>query len=369
MNRLKTMLAAVPFLVLGLARPGFSEEVVKYHPKPADLKYTYGQHKPVMTIRPGTLIVSSTEDCFDGKVKKPGDKPSETVGLWHDNPLTGPFHIQGAERGDVLAVHIRKIEPARPHGISSYTPGFGAITGTEYTAVLEAPLPELVWWYDVDRDKGTVRFRALKGGAAVDIPMRPMIGCLGVAPARNEWRWSVTPEAYGGNMDCPEVRAGNTVYLPVNVPGALLYFGDAHLVQGDGEIVGYGVEAAVNVELKVDLIKGKPIAWPRIESDDCLMTTGMCRPLEDAFRIAAKEMVTWIAEDCGLDAMDAYQLASQVMKAEVSQMVDPNYTILVKFPKKYLPSKKPVFGGTHDRLARPGEARSAPPPGSGRGPV
>ncbi len=350
MSHLKLRIPAILFSIFCLTYMGLAEEVVKYFPKPGDLKYTYGQHKPVMKIKPGTVIISSTEDCYDGKVKKPSDKPSEVVDLWHDNPLTGPFYIQGAEMGDILAVHIRKIEPARSHGISSYTPGFGAITGTEYTAILESPLPELVWWYEVDKEKGTVKYKALQGDLTIDIPMKPMIGCLGVAPAKNEWRWSVTPEAYGGNMDCPEVCAGNTIYLPVSVPGALLYFGDAHLVQGDGEIIGYGVEAAVNVELKVDLIKGKKIGWPRIENDEYLMTLGMYRPLEDAFRIATKDMVLWIAEDYGLDMMDSYQLVSQVMKAEVSQLVDPNYTILVKFPKKYLPEKKPVFGGMHDKL-------------------
>jgi len=352
MARFKRMLrvSLIIFSFLSVTGLVLAEDVVKYFPKPGDLKYTYGQHQPVMKIKPGTIIISSTEDCYDGKVKKQTDKPSEVMGLWHDNPLTGPFYIQGAEMGDVLAVHIRKIEPARPYAISSYGPGFGAITGTEYTAILESPLPEVVWWYEVNKDKGTVKFKALKGGKTIELPMKPMIGCLGVAPAKNEWRWSVTPETYGGNMDCPEVCAGNTIYLPVSVPGALLYFGDAHLVMGDGEIIGYGVEAAVNVELKVDLIKGKKINWPRIESDEYLMTLGMYRPLDDAFRIATKEMVLWIAEDYGLDMMDSYQLVSQVMKAEVSQMVDPNYTVLVKFPKKYLPEQKPVFGGMHDRL-------------------
>jgi acetamidase/formamidase len=352
MAKLKRMLMVsfVLVFVLSLTCLGLAEEVVKYFPKPGDLKYTYGPHKPVMKIKPGTVIISSTEDCYDGKVKKPTDKPSEVMELWKDNPLTGPFYIQGAEMGDILAVHIRKIEPARPYAISSYGPGFGAITGTEYTAILESPLPELVWWYEVDKEKGTVRYKSLKGNTVIDIPMTPMIGCLGVAPAKFEYRWSVTPEAYGGNMDCPEVKVGNTIYLPVNVPGAYLFFGDAHLVQGDGEIIGYGVEAAVNVELKVDLIKGKKISWPRIENDEYLMTLGMYRPLEDAFRIATKDMVLWIAEDYGLDMMDSYQLVSQVMKAEVSQLVDPNYTILVKFPKKYLPEKKPVFGGMHDKL-------------------
>ena len=315
-------------------------QTVRYIPKHDELKYTFGGHAPVMSIKSGTIIETWTEDCYDGLVKSPTDVPSKLIPANHDNPQTGPFFVEGAEPGDILAISILKLEPALPYGISSSFPGFGALNATEYTAMLHEALPEKVWWFDVDKAKGTVRFRSLKGTQTADIPMRPFLGCLGVAPARGEVRWSVTPEAYGGNMDCPEVCEGNTVYFPVNVRGALLYLGDGHLVQGDGEIIGTAVEAALDVRLKVDLIKGRSIAWPRIESDTEIMTMGSYRPLEDAYRIAHKGMVDWLVADYGFDMMDAYQLLSQVGKAQVSQAVDPNYTVLARFPKKYLPSGK-----------------------------
>ncbi len=312
-------------------------QTVRYIPKHDELKYTFGGHVPVLSVKPGTIIESWTEDCYDGLVTSPTDIPSKIIPANHDNPQTGPFFVEGAEPGDTLAVRILKLEPALPYGISSSFPFFGALTATDYTAMLHEALPERVWWYDVDKARGTVKFRALKGTQTADIPMRPFLGCLGVAPARGEVRWTVTPEAYGGNMDCPEVCEGNTIYLPVNVKGALLYIGDGHLVQGDGEIISTAVEAALNVRIQVDIIKGKTIFWPRIESETEIMTMGSYRPLEDAYRIAHKAMVDWLVADYGFDMMDAYQLLSQVGKAQVSQAVDPNYTVLARFPKKYLP--------------------------------
>jgi len=323
--------------------------VVQYIPKPEELKYTFGGHPPVMRIKPGTILESWTEDCYDGRVKNPTDVPTQVIPPDHDNPQTGPFYIEGAEPGDILVVHILKLEPARDFAVSSSFPGFGALTATDYTALLHEPLPEKLWWYRVDKAKGTVIYNALKSNFSVEIPMRPFLGCLSVAPARGEVRWTVTPEAYGGNMDCPEVRAGNTVYLPVNLEGALLTFGDGHLVQGEGEIIGTAVEAALNVQLQVELIKRKRISWPRIESDEYLMTVGSYRPLEDAFRIAHKELVTWLAQDFQLDLHDVLQLVSQVGVTDVTQVVDPNYTVVAKFPKKYLPPGE-VFGGIHQKI-------------------
>ncbi len=313
---------------------------VTYIPKPGEYKYTFGQHKPVLSIKPGWIIETATEDCYDGRVKSPLDIPTQVIPPDHDNPQTGPFYVEGAEPGDTLAVHLIKLEPARDYGISSYFPFFGALSVTEYTALLHSPLPEKVWWYEINREKNTVRFKALSGNFTWEIPMRPFLGCLGVAPAHNEARWTVVPEAFGGNLDFPEVRAGNTIYLPVNVKGALLFMGDAHLVQGDGEIIGTAVEAAMKVTFVVEVIKSWKISWPRVESDEYIMSVGSYRPLEDAFRIAHKEMVEWLVKDFGLEMMDAYQLLSQVGVARIAQVVDPNYTVAACFPKKYLPEGK-----------------------------
>ncbi len=129
-------------------------ETVKYIPKHEELKYTFGGHLPVMQLKPGTILESWTEDCFDGAVKKPTDIPSKVAPIGHENPQTGPFYIEGAKAGDTLAVHIIHLEPARDYAVSSAFPGFGTLSGTDYTAVLNLPLPEKVWWYTVDRSRG-----------------------------------------------------------------------------------------------------------------------------------------------------------------------------------------------------------------------
>jgi len=139
-------------------------------------------------------------------------------------------------------------------------------------------------------------------------------------------------------MDCPEVRAGNTIYLGVRVAGGLVSFGDGHYAMGDGEIIGTAIEGAMNVQLTVDLIKGRETPWPRIENSDWMMSVGAARPLEDAARIAFKDMVQWVVEKTGLSTLDAYQFVSQNALAPVIEIVDPLYTVLVKIPKRRLPA-------------------------------
>ena len=233
-----------------------------------------------------------------------------------------------------MAIHINKLDPARDHGISSFFPGFGALNRTDRTAVLGSDLPEKVWFYDVAN--GMARTRSLDGRLTWEIPLAPFLGCLGVSPGL-EVRSTVVPDFFGGNMDCPEVRAGNTVYLGVNVPGALLSFGDGHYAMGDGEIIGTAIEGAMNVDLTVDLIKGRKTEWPRIENAEWMMTDGAARPLEDAARVAFREMVLWVRETSGLSEMDAYEFVSQAARAPIVQMVDPEYTVMVKIEKRRLP--------------------------------
>jgi acetamidase/formamidase len=203
---------------------------------------------------------------------------------------------------------------------------------------LHEDLPETVWFYQVDRAKGVARTRSQDGKLAWEVPLAPFLGCLGVAPANGEVRSTIVPDNFGGNMDCPEVRAGNTVYLGVNVPGALLSFGDGHFAMGDGEIIGTAIEGAMNVEVTVDLIKKRSTPWPRIENAEWMMSVGASRPLEDAARIAFKDMVAWVREKTGLAEMDAYEFVSQAAKAPIVEMVDPQYTVLVKIEKRRLPS-------------------------------
>ena len=313
--------------------------LLTYTPKHEELVYTFGGAPPRQRIKPGTRIISWSEDCFDGAVKVAADLPSKKMPAGHDNPQTGPFFIEGAEPGDTIAVHIRKLEPARNYGVSSFGPGFGALVGTDATAMLGPDFPETTWRYDIDAARGVARTSAASGSHSWEVPLAPFLGCLGVAPAGGEVRTTIVPGNFGGNMDCPEVRAGNTVFLGVNVPGALLSFGDGHYAMGDGEIMGAAIEGAMNVELYVELQKKKATPVPRIENLDEIMFVGSGRPLEDAARVAFKSMVGWVQHETGLSELDAYQFVSQNARAPIIQLVDPMYTVLVKVAKSRLPGR------------------------------
>jgi acetamidase/formamidase len=306
-------------------------------PEHRDLVYTFGGAPAKHHIAPGTRIVSWSEDCFDGAVKKATDLPSRVMPPGHDNPQTGPFHVDGAEPGDTIAVHLLKVEPARDYGVSSFAPGFGALVGTDRTAMLGADLPETSWRYDLDAARTTARAASRDGAHAWQVPLSPFLGCLGVAPAAAEVRSTIVPGPFGGNMDCPEVRAGNTMFLGVNVPGALLSFGDGHYAMGEGEIMGAAIEGAMNVELFVELVKRQPTPVPRIENADEVMFVGSGRPLEDAARVAFKAMVAWVRERARMTELDAYQLVSQLSRAPIVQLVDPEYTVMVKLEKARVP--------------------------------
>jgi acetamidase/formamidase len=312
--------------------------VLQWTPKHEELVYTFGGATPRQRIKPGTRIVSWTEDCFDGTVKISADLPSKVMPPGHDNPQTGPFFIEGAEPGDTVAVHLLKLEPARSFGVSSFGPGFGALVGTDQTAMLGPDFPETTWRYDIDATRSIARTTTRDGKLAWEVPLAPFLGCLGVAPASGEARSTIVPGNFGGNMDCPEVRAGNTVFLGVNVPGALLSFGDGHYAMGDGEIMGAAIEGAMNVEVYVELLKKQSTPVPRIENADEVMFVGSGRPLEDAARVAFKAMVGWVRQHAGLSEIDAYQFVSQNARAPIIQLVDPEYTVLVKILKSRLPA-------------------------------
>ncbi|HXY73390.1 MAG TPA: acetamidase/formamidase family protein [Actinomycetota bacterium] len=323
--------------------------VVAYRPEPADFAWTFGGVRPVRTVAPGTVLELWTEDAFGGHVRGPDDVISKVIQFPFVNPQTGPFFIEGAEPGDTLAVHFVSIEPSRDWAASTTVPLFGALTATPVTAMLHDPLPEVVWIYEVDRKGRTVTFRARHGDHSVQMPLDPMHGTVGVAPAAFEARSSLVPDSHGGNMDTPEMRAGVTCYLGVNVEGALFSIGDGHCRQGEGETCGVAVEAAMDTVVIVDVIKGVATPWPRLENDDYVMSTGSARPLEDAFRISQVDLVNWFGSEFGMHPLDAYQLVTQVAETPVANVCDPNYTFVSKIAKRYLPRTE-VYGSIHGRL-------------------
>jgi acetamidase/formamidase len=327
--------------------------IVEFTPTREQYVWTFGGAEPALEVEPGTALRLWTEDAFAGRVTSSDDMPSQVLNPKELNPQTGPFYVTGAEPGDTLALHFVSIEPARDWAASTTIPLFGALTGTDKTATLQPPLPELTWIYAVDTVTRSARFVAHEGDFSLSLPLAPMLGTVGVAPGLREVRTTLVPDYFGGNMDTPELRAGTTVYLGVNVPGALFSVGDGHYRQGEGETCGTALEGAMNVTLIVDLIKGHAPAWPRFEHDDALIAVGSARPLEDAWRISQVEMVRWMTELYGLGQMDAYQLCSQLSLSPLANVVDVNYSAVTKIPRGLLPDVDPYFG-THRRLREAG---------------
>jgi len=208
--------------------------------------------------------------------------------------------------------------------------------------MLGGGIPKREWRYAIDKSANTATFRASDSAFETKIPLHPFLGCVGVAPADGEARSSIVPGEFGGNMDAPEASDGNTLLLPVNVPGALLYMGDGHAAMGDGEVDGTAIEIAMKVRVRVELRKHQRIDWPRFENADSIMAVGIYRPLDDALRIAFTQLVGWMHDDYGMSEMDAYELLSKVARIHLDEMVDPNYVIVARIDRRFLPPKKPA---------------------------
>ena len=324
-------------------------DVIDFTPTFEQYAFTFGGVAPVMRVQPGTALRLWSDDAFAGALRSATDLSSEKVDMRYVNPQTGPFHVEGAEVGDTLALHLVSLEPARDWGASAHIPFFGGMTSTDRTVTLQPALPDSTYLYELDRAARTVRFSAKSSDLVVDLPLEPMLGTVGVAPAGREVRSALVPDRFGGNMDTPQMRAGTTCYLGVNVEGALFSLGDGHYRQGEGEACGTAVEGAMTTVVIVELVKGGAPGWPRLEDDTHWMTVGSSRPLEDAWRIGQGELVTWFGELYGLDAMDAYQLLSQITEAPLANVVDVNFSAAVKARKSLLPGAS-AYGGLHADL-------------------
>ena len=296
-----------------------------------EFKFVYGPYAdPVLRIRPGDRVIAETLDAFGGVIRSAKDMPSAKLTMPFVNPQCGPIAVEGAEKGDVLCVQIVDIEPrgAQPAGTSALIPEFGGLVSNSATAMLNQPLPERVMKYEVTRN-------GIKFNSKITLPYEPFIGTLGVSP-QLEAVSSLQPDYWGGNMDLPDVAPGAILYFPVNRKDAYLYLGDCHGTQGDGELCGVAVEMASTTTVRVDLIKNWPIAWPRLENEELIMTIGSARPMEDAARIAYRELVRWLASDYGFDELEAYFLLTQAGRLRVGNMVDPKYTLGASILKSYL---------------------------------
>ena len=266
---------------------------------------SFAVREPVLRITPGTIVETQT-------FSHPGDYyDPDKAGPWPGD--VGPFYIEGATPDDTLVVRILKLTPNRDIAVSNITPAsISAVATDARTRLLNPPLPSrrFVWRLDRARMIGTLDLPN-SASKRIELPLAPMLGRVAVAPAGTE--------VFGGLW-----------------PGD---FGDFHALQGDGEIAGSGLESTADVTLQFDLIKGQRIRWPRIEDETHIMVAGSVRPLDGALRIAYVELIQWLVDDYGFEMMEAYQVVSQAGTVRVANMVDPNFTIVARFPKAALPPR------------------------------
>jgi amidase len=293
--------------------------------------YTIGPYsEPVLRVKPGDSVTVETLDAFGGKIKNEKTKPSRVLEFPNVNPLNGPIFVEGAEKGDALKIQIKSIKPRgpQPRGTTCLLPFFGGLSSTQKSPTLQNPLPEIV-------HKVNITEREVSWSRRIRFPYDPFIGTIGTAPELDSIN-SLTPDNHGGNMDLPDVRPGNTLYLPVRAPGAHLFLGDCHATQGDGELCGVAIEFPTETTITIDLVKGWTIQGPRIENKDFIMSVGSGRPMEEAARMAYADLLSWMVDAFGFDRYDAYFVLTQIARVRVGNMVDPNYTVSARIGKKYL---------------------------------
>lgn len=288
---------------------------------------TIGPHDPVLTVAPGDTVATRTADArgYDRHDAKVADR---------GNPMTGPFFVTGAEPGDALAVTFESVRPNRRHGFTS--PRIApAVLDPGFPVAPEDGVDLCTWRIDTDA-LSAVMTRPASRLAGMRVPLEPMLGCFGVAPPRGQAISTATSGTHGGNMDYRGFRAGSTVYLPVAVEGALFFLGDGHAAQGDGEIVGTGIEVSMDVTFRVEVRKAWTIGWPRGESASHVFTVGNARPLDQAVQHATTEMVRWLEGDFLFSTLEAHSLLGQCVEYEIGNVFDPAYTVVCKLSRNFL---------------------------------
>lgn len=312
-----------------LSTPALRADTHRFSPTQFYNTYSFA-HPVALRIRSGDRVITRTLDASgvdkDGKALAQGP-----------NPQTGPFYVEGAEPGDMLVVTIHRIDPNRDTAYSGSLLAPYAADPAAIGARQDREARRINWTLDRAAGRATLAEPGIT--PAITLPLRPMLGCVGVAPARKEAYSSATPGAWGGNMDYAGLVAGVKVMLPVNEPGALLFLGDGHARQGEGEVAGTGLETSMDVEFSVEVVKKVPMTWPRIETDTHLMVLGSARPLLQALQHANSELQRWLMAAFGFTERSAQIFMGQALEIEVANIVDPNFTAVAKVRKALLPAR------------------------------
>jgi amidase len=300
---------------------------LEHHFTPTKFYTTLGPHEPVLRVQDGDTLVTRTIDArgFDHRHEQVTPR---------GNPQTGPVYVEGAEPGDTLVVDLEQIAPNRESGWCNSAVAPNVVDPDYVPELPEAPLAE--WRVDREAGRATLTRPDSKLGR-LTLPLEPVLGCFGVAPADGQAISAETAAQHGGNMDYRGFKAGTTAYFPIFEPGALFFLGDGHAVQGDGEIVGSGIEISMEVRVTLRVIKGKTIGWPRGENEGWIFTVGCARPLDQATQHATTEMLRWLQQDYRLDALGANMLLAQCVRYDLGNMFNPAYAMVCKVNKAVLP--------------------------------
>ena len=286
-----------------------------------------GTLPPALTIASGDTVITETIDAHgidkDGVQRAPAP-----------NPMNGPIFVTGAEPGDALRVQILRMAPMRNTGWTRASLA-GNVVDPEFARGLP-PREKVNWRIDLERLTATLDPPVL-GLEKFVLPLEPMIGCFGVAPAMGQAFSTATSAENGGNMDYRGFGPGATAWFPVAVPGALFFLGDCHARQGDGEIVGTGIETCFEVEVRLTVEKGRTLVWPRGENVTDIFSVGNARPLDQALQHATTDMFIWLTTDYGLSPTAASHLMGQVVGYDVGNVYDPAYTMVCRIEKRWLP--------------------------------
>ncbi len=291
-----------------------------HHFKPTRFYNTIGSHGAALMLAEGDMVVTETLDAhgFDHEGQQRADRP---------NPMTGPFFVTGAEPGDVLLVRIERITMTRSTGWTFQVLSSNVVNPS---AVSRFPRREVTDWL-IDTKNGTARLKNPPSKLHDwSVPIEPMIGCFGVAPQMGQAFSTATSGPYGGNMDYRGFGAGVEVMFPVSVEGALFYLGDVHAAQGDGEIVGTGIETSAEVQFTVQVLKKKLIGWPRARNAQEIFTIGNARPLDQALQHATTEMLDWLIQDYGLDIVSASHIMGQAVRYDVANVFNPAFSVVCR---------------------------------------
>ncbi len=288
--------------------------------------------KPVLHLNPGDTVKTWSVDAG-------GTDPKGVRRTSGGNPLTGPFYVEGALPGDTLVVHFNRIRLNRGTAISSPLIANSALNPGYIEQRKRVEGYNADWELDLQRgfaslEKPTEAMRNYK------VPLAPMLGCVGVAPAGGMRYRSGFLGAFGGNMDYNQLREGVTVYLPVSVPGALLFVGDGHALQGAGELTGNALETSMDIEFTVNFLAGGAPPNPRMENAEYLMASGIAGSLDEAFRGATTNLVRWLEKTYKLNAAEVSSVLGTSMIYEIAEVVDPQVHVVAKVPKSVLVALK-----------------------------